>query len=227
MVQDTLSSCTCTPAARLSSASSLVPAGTAGAGGAHTHRQAVSRQPAIPQNCHSAGPTHTRWAQTKTAPGRTLTRPSREADSRRGVESAPAAAATRRQVTVFWWLAARCKRRLPPSRSHTHTWLPPAVASSPPAGSSHALSNAAGCSTCCNLALSCKCCSDRSAAGSGRDRDYITLRLRRMQRQGRHTAAHLTAGTRRPLLGCRAARRLLPADRQGTFRSARLSTTQH
>ena len=66
----------------------------------------------------------------------TLTCVSREPVSSLGAAllAGPAWAATRRQVTVFWWLSRRASRRPPPRMSQTHTLVPPAVTARVPAG---------------------------------------------------------------------------------------------
>jgi len=65
----------------------------------------------------------------------TLTCPSSEPASRRGAaeESGPAMGDSRTAVTVFWKFVSFFSSRPPPTRSHTHSWLPPAVTTSEPA----------------------------------------------------------------------------------------------
>lgn len=47
-------------------------------------------------------------------------------------DSGPAMGDILTHVTVFWKLASRLSRRPPPTRSHTHSWLPPALTSMEP-----------------------------------------------------------------------------------------------
>lgn len=68
--------------------------------------------------------------------GLTFTWPSRDPASMRGAadDSGPAMGDILTHVTVFWKLASRLSRRPPPTRSHTHNWLPPALTSMEPDG---------------------------------------------------------------------------------------------